>query len=172
MDGLMNKIVIVLDDVRSCHNVGSIIRTAEGLGVSEIYYVGITPHPITQSDQRLPHQIKNIEKQIFKTSLGAEKQITHHYISNIQDCLMLLTNQKFEVWALEIANAAEALPNITEFPAKLALIVGNEVAGIHPKTLALCQKIVMLPMFGQKESYNVSVAAAMAISQIKYKNIT
>ncbi len=153
---MKNKIYVVLDNVRSRENVGSIFRTADAAGVSKIYLCGITPTP--------PHQ------KISKTALGAEKWIPWEYRKQTWKCLLELKNQnsKFKILALEKTKGSK---NIFKFkiPKKysIVLVVGNEVKGLSPKILKYCDKIVSILMVGRKESLNVAVAAGIAIYRLK-----
>ena len=157
------KIYLLLDDLRSAHNVGSILRTAEGLGVHQVYLCGITPYPkLEKNDQRLPYLAEKINKRIAKTALGAELSLKWQYSSSALDTLKTLKAFEVEIVALEQDAKSIAL---NEFHAQsnILLIVGNEITGVSPELKLICDQIVEIPMAGQKESYNVSAAAAMAL---------
>lgn len=160
---MTHKIYLILDNVRSAHNVGAMLRTAEGLGVSEVYLCGITPYPkLKTNDQRPPYLADKITRRITKTSLGAEASIPWSYHIDAQDALNLLKQKKVELIALE--QSPSAVPLNQYLPkGDLALIVGNEVDGVSSELLTHCDQIVELPMSGMKESFNVSAAAAMAL---------
>jgi tRNA G18 (ribose-2'-O)-methylase SpoU len=143
----MKEFYVIVDNIRSLENIGSIFRTADALGVSKIYLCGICGTPPNSK--------------ISKTALGAEKTIPWEYVKQTGRLIDKLKKQGIEITALEQAknsiNYAKYKPN---FP--IALIIGNEVKGISPKTLQKCNKVIELPMLGKKESLNVSVAFGVA----------
>jgi len=164
----MSSVVLIAHNLRSAHNVGSLLRTAEGLGVDTVWLTGYSPYPQRENDYRLPHLVRKMNTQIAKTALGAETMQPWQYQADIISLLAGLKKDGYLLVALEQATDAVAL---AEFPApiRLALIVGREVDGIEPEVLALCDKIVEIPMAGQKESFNVVQAAAMALYQFRFK---
>lgn len=161
-----NKIVIIVNDIRSAHNVGSLIRTADGFGVSHIYFTGYTPYPVTKNDKRLPHISSKITTQISKTALGAENEVFWSHHQNLIDLISKLKSENYEIIALEQNNKSIS---IREFVTQknTAVLIGNEVNGIDPALIELCDKIVEIPMFGKKESLNVVQATAVLLYQIK-----
>jgi len=164
----MLDVILIAHNLRSAHNVGSLLRTAEGLGVGKLWLTGYSPYPQGENDDRLPHLARKIDAQIAKTALGAETTLAWKHR---QDIIALIADVKkagYTVVALEQAPAAVSLPAFAA-PPKIALIVGREVAGIEPAVLALCDFIVEIPMAGQKESFNVVQAAAMALYQFRFK---
>lgn len=161
----MTEIVLLLHNIRSTHNVGSIMRTAEGFGVKEIIFSGYTPHPRQENDPRLPHIITKLEKQLHKTALGAEKIVKNNYLPDPTDILMKLKADNYQIISLEQAKSSQNLKNFTP-SAKIVLILGEEVAGISANLLNLSDVILEIPMVGQKESFNVSVAAGIALYQL------
>ena len=163
----MREIVLVAHNLRSAYNVGSLLRTAEGLGVSKVWLSGYSPYPLSADDERLPHLAQKIDKQIAKTALGAEKFVAWQHEPDITRTIMGLRAEGFTVAALEQAPNATKLPDFQP-PAKLALVVGREVEGIELEILAVCDHILEIPMFGRKESFNVASAAAMALYQIRF----
>jgi len=158
----MRRIVLVAHDIRSTHNVGSLLRTAEGLGVEHVYFTGYTPYPTTEHDMRLPHISTKLTNAIHKTALGAEQLVDWSHQADVAALLADLHSQKFEIVALEQANAAIPLPHYQPTE-RVALLLGREVEGIDPVLLNLADTIVEIPMSGQKESFNVVQAAAMAL---------
>ncbi len=158
----MRQLCLIVHNVRSCHNVGSILRTTEGLGIQKVYLTGYTPYPTTKNDHRLPYLSDKITNQIHKTALGAEQHITWHYIQAINPLINNLKKSGYTVAALEQHPKAVKLINYRP-PNKLALIVGREVDGIETDILKSCDVIIEIPMRGHKESFNVAVAAAMAL---------
>ncbi len=163
----MKHIVLIAHNLRSCHNVGSLLRTAEGLGVEAVWLTGYTPHPTCQNDRRLPHESAKITKQIHKTALGAEDYQTWFYRPEIMPLLEELKSYGYTVAALEQTNKSKPLP-IVKTADKLALIVGREVEGVEESVLNACDAHYEIPMAGKKESFNVTVAAAMALFHIKF----
>lgn len=176
----MPEITLILHNIRSTHNVGSIFRTAEGFGVKEIILSGYTPYPqlpselqrfqkpsrtinnpvkVEPSHGRLPHIAEKLTSQIHKTALGAEKLVPFTHVENIMEWLEQST---IPLVALEQASDSVPLPEFTP-PAKFALLLGEEVHGIIPELLHQADHIIEIPMFGQKESFNVSVAAGIAL---------
>ncbi|MDQ3094228.1 MAG: RNA methyltransferase [bacterium] len=155
-------LVLILDDIRSSHNVGSILRTCDGLGVEEVHLCGITPYPKSEKDDRLPHLAEKTEKQISKTSLGAEKSVKWHYSKDVTKTLDALRNKGYELVALEQTDSSVNLSDYSK-PGKLALLVGNEVTGVSSAVLEICEASLEIPMHGDKESFNVAVAAAIAL---------
>jgi len=162
----MPEIVVIAHNIRSTHNVGAIFRTAEGFGVNHIILSGYTPYPHlgrgnnTQRDPRLPHIAEKLHKQIHKTALGAEDIVpfTQQDIPDVQR----LRNQGFVILGLEQTPDSILLPDYTA-PEKIALILGEEVHGIPADVLSECDACVEIPMRGKKESFNVSVAAGIAL---------
>ena len=163
----MTSLVLIAHDLRSTHNVGSLLRTADGLGIDNVYLTGYTPYPRLPRDERLPHLTQKIDKQITKTSLGAEKSVDWHHQDNIKPLVAGLKKRGFVIAALEQARGSTKLPDYKP-PAKIAIIVGREVEGIEPDILKLCDKILEIPMLGQKESFNVVQAAAIALYHIRF----
>lgn len=161
------KIVVIAHNLRSSHNVGSILRTAEGLGAFKVYLTGYTPYPKTTNDERLPHLSAKISKDIHKTALGAE--ITQNWTHNndVQAVINELKENDFHVAALEQAPNSQNLPDYKK-PGDIAILIGREVEGIEKDILDLCDTILEIPMAGSKESFNVSQALAMALYHLKF----
>jgi tRNA G18 (ribose-2'-O)-methylase SpoU len=158
----MRQIVLIAHNVRSCHNVGSLLRTADGLGIEKIYLTGYTPYPKSKNDSRLPHLAAKIDKQISKTALGAQISVAWSHAVDIDKVVDNLKSSGYRVVALEQAKNSTKLPDFQP-PDKLAIIVGREVEGIEPEILNKADTILEIPMFGQKESFNVAAATAMAL---------
>ncbi len=163
-------IYVIMHDIRSTHNVGSVLRTAEGLGIEHVYMSGYTPYPKGHSgDIRLPHIAHKNHEAIRKTALGAENTVRWSYEPSIKTCIDYLKREGVTIVGLEQATQAKQLHTYT--PDKpIALIIGNEVSGLDQKIMDQCDTIVEIPMLGQKESYNVSVATAMALHWFRYGN--
>jgi 23S rRNA (guanosine2251-2'-O)-methyltransferase len=163
----MPHIVLIAHNLRSCHNVGSLLRTADGLGIERVLLTGYTPYPLSDSDARLPHLAAKLDRQIHKTALGAEKSQAWAHYDTLEMALDELRAQGYSIAALEQDAGAVSLPKFRP-PEKLALVVGREVEGVEPEVLAQCDYILEIPMFGQKESFNVVQAAAMALYQCRF----
>ncbi len=166
---MKREIVVIADDIRSTHNVGSILRTSEGIGVKKVYLSGYTPYPISNKDTRLPHLANKINSRIIKTSLGAEGLVAWEHAENINKLIGELKNQGYIVIAVELTESAKALGSIT-IPNKVAFIFGNERTGIPTKHLELADEIVFIPMLGNKESFNVVQSMAMVLYASRYIN--
>lgn len=155
----MPKITVLLHNIRSTHNVGSIFRTAEGFGVEKIVFSGYTPYPTYDGDRRLPHLAEKISKQIHKTALGATDNVPFEYHD---DVLTWLRSNTLPLVALEQAKSSVNLADFTT-PEEFVLVLGEEVNGVPVELLERCESIVEIPMRGKKESFNVSVAAGIAL---------
>ena len=156
----MAEIIVIVHNIRSIHNVGSIFRTAEGFGVQKIILSGYTPYPRIENDTRLPHIADKLTAQIHKTALGAEKIVPFTYLETLD--LGTLDLAGYRLIALEQDDQSINLRDYDP-PAKIALLLGEEVHGITPELLAQVDDIVEIPMQGKKESFNVSVAAGIAL---------
>jgi 23S rRNA (guanosine2251-2'-O)-methyltransferase len=161
------RLVLIVHNVRSSHNVGSILRSADGLGASKVYLSGFTPYPPKKIDVRLPHIQKRIEKQIHKTALGAEKSLKWAQTDDLPALISKLKEDRFLVAALEQLPSAVPL-NSFKSNQDIALIVGNELTGIDDDILKLCDIYLQIPMLGSKESFNVAVAASISLYHLSY----
>jgi len=163
---MKHRVVLVVHDIRSCHNVGSLFRSAEGLGVDKLYLTGYTPYPKQDHDARLPHLADKISRQIQKTALGAEQTLPWAYYEDSLELLDKLKAEDYEIVGLEQTPTATKINNFK--PRKnVALIVGSEVGGLDKMVLEACDEHLEIPMRGQKESFNVAVAAAIALYHIQ-----
>lgn len=150
----------ILSDVRSIHNVGSIFRTADGAGFTNIYLCGITPEPVDR--------FKKIRPDFAKVSLGAEKSVTWEYVAQSVALIENLKREGWRIFALEQSNHSIPLASLNSRVLqgmrvqRAALVVGSETAGLSPDILELADMIVEIPMFGAKESLNVAVAFGLA----------
>ncbi len=168
---MKKEIYLILDNIRSRENVGSIFRTADAAGVTKIYLCGITSTPSVENPKSQapnPKQIPNSKFQtqnsdkIAKTALGAEKWVPWEYRRDTWRLITELKKMGTNVCALEqTKNSQNIFTYKPKFP--LALMLGNEVKGISPRILKYCDKKISIPMYGKKESLNVSVAAGVAL---------
>ncbi len=158
-------LVLIAHDIRSCHNVGSLLRTAEGLGVKGVYFTGYTPYPMSSADTRLPHIARKLTAQIHKTALGAEDMVHWEHEADVLQIIKSLRSDGYHIAALEQTAESIPLPDFKS-PQKLALLLGREVEGIEPELLKHVDTTLEIPMRGHKESFNVVQAAAMAMYQL------
>jgi len=151
------EVFLILHNIRSLYNVGSIFRTADAAGVSKIFLTGYTPSP--------RDVFGNFRKEISKTALGAEKYMPWQKMSDIGGLTEELNGKKVQIVALEQSEKSIDYRKFRpRFP--IALILGNEVRGISPALLKKCDKIIEIPMRGRKESLNVAVSAGVALFRI------
>lgn len=147
--------LIILDNIRSAHNVGSIFRTADAAGCAKVYLAGLTPGPLDKYGRE--------NKKVTKVSLGAEKSVLWEQVASTADLLGKLKKDGYTILALEQAANSTPLADFSLQPkVKYVLVLGNEPKGIDKKVLEQCDIILEIPMQGQKESLNVSVAFGMA----------
>ncbi len=166
----MRNIILIAHNLRSCHNIGSLLRTAEGLGVNKVYLTGYTPFPTGQAnDPRLPHLALKITKQIHKTALDAENQVSWERVEDIKTVFERLRAEDYQIMAVEQSDTSIALPDFHP-NGNIALLMGREVEGVEPEVLAMCDGALEIPMFGQKESFNVVQAAAMALYHCRFND--
>ena len=157
----MPEIIVIAHNIRSTHNVGALFRTADGFGISKIILSGYTPYPIlSDGDTRLPHIAEKLEKQIHKTALGAERIVPFEYQEELD--LESLRLAGYTIVGLEQSPRSVFL-NQYKAAEKVALLLGEEVEGISDALLAECEDVLEIPMCGVKESFNVSVAAGVAM---------
>lgn len=143
-------LVIVLDNIRSLHNVGAVFRTSDAFLIQKIYLCGITPIP--------PHP------DIHKTALGAEYSIEWIYVESTIEAINLLKKDNFSIWAVEQVEGSTLLDRATINPnEKYALVFGNEVKGVQQEVINLCDGSIEIPQFGTKHSLNISVSAGIVI---------
>ncbi len=155
-------IALILHDIRSAHNVGSIFRTADATGVHHIYITGYTPRP---HDGTRPYTTKP-ERGIIKTALGAEQFVPWSEHKDLFALLATLKKDGVRIVALEQDAHSISFAQY-QAPEHCALILGNEPTGISQDILSHCDDIVEIPMYGQKKSLNVSVAAGVALYALR-----
>ncbi|PIR03259.1 MAG: RNA methyltransferase [Candidatus Magasanikbacteria bacterium CG11_big_fil_rev_8_21_14_0_20_43_7] len=148
-------IVLILPNIRSCHNVGAMFRTADAFGVDKIFLVGYTPTPP--------------KPQIDKVSLGAEQWIPWEQRKDLKRLIASLKKRGVAVIGLEQSETSIRIGALKlDTSGAVALIVGNEVDGIADDILEMCDRVVHIPMYGRKESLNVSVAAGIAMYALRH----
>ncbi len=159
----MNKIndkkeyVLILPDIRSALNVGAIFRTADACGIGEIYLTGITPRPTDKFDR--------IDKDIAKSALGAETFVPWQYRKSVIPLIKNLKKQDYTIVALEQDEKSVDYRKV-KLEGHVVIIVGPEVEGLSKKILKECDIITHIPMYGKKESLNVSVATGIALFRL------
>lgn len=163
------KLRLIVHNVRSSHNVGSLLRSAEGLGLERVHLSGYTPYPSIPGDERLPHLAAHLTRMIHKTALGAEITQPWQHDPDTITLIEQLQQQGYLVIALEQTEEAVALPRLKlNANARVALLVGSEVGGLDTAVLKATDQVVEIPMFGRKESYNVAVAAAIGLYHLRF----
>jgi len=149
-------LVVILDNIRSCNNIGSVFRTSDALLIEKIYLCGITATP--------PN------KDIHKTALDAEKSVDWEYLENTEDAVSKLKNEGYKVYAIEQVENSILLPDFK--PAeneKVAIVFGNEVKGVKQTVVDICDGSIEIPQFGTKHSFNISVSAGIVLWDIFQK---
>ena|SRR3989344_1671409 len=154
---MKKSIYLILHNIRSAENVGSIFRTADAVGVNKIYLTGYTPRPLDRFGRPVG--------KITKTALGAEKSLAWQYEKNISSLIKKLQKKGVKIVAVEQDKKSLDYRKF-KLKSDTALIFGNEVNGIDQKTLNLCDQIIEIPMCGKKESLNVSVAVGVVLFRI------
>ncbi|MHB8652219.1 MAG: TrmH family RNA methyltransferase [Minisyncoccota bacterium] len=149
------EVVLVLCDIRSVHNVGAIFRTADAAGVARIFCVGYTPTP--------KDRFGRMRVDLQKTALGAEKSVAWESCSRATTVVRRLKKEGYLIIALEQDRRSVNYKDAALRNKKIALVVGNEKDGVSKNILDRCDKIVEIPMHGEKESLNVSVATGVAL---------
>ena len=148
-----NPVVVVLDNIRSMHNVGSVFRTADAFLIREIRLCGYTPRP--------PH------RDIQKTALGATESVAWQYFPDPVAAVSSLRENGYTVLAIEQAENSQPLLGLSDrFHGSLAIVLGNEVEGVSNEVLAVCDGCVEIPQWGSKHSLNVSVAAGIVLWEL------
>ncbi len=158
----VREIIVIAHNIRSTHNVGSLFRTCEGFGIQKIIISGYTPYPSIANDTRLPHIAEKLTQQIHKTALDAERLVPfeYHELPPIED----LRTSGYRIVGLEQSDRSVLINQYKPEPSeKIVLMLGEEVEGIEKQFLDQCDDVVEIPMYGQKESFNVSVAAGIAL---------
>lgn len=151
------EVVLILDDIRSSFNVGSMFRIADCVGVSEVFLCGYTPSPFDKFGR--------INKEIKKVALGGEVSVAWKKYFSVIRLVQKLKSEGFEIVSLEQSDNSLDYKKY-KLRAKIAIVVGNEVLGVSKKILKLSDKIIEIPMKGKKESLNVAVATAVALFRI------
>ena len=162
---MKKELYIIALDIRSAYNIGALLRTADGLGISKVYLTGYTCVPYCEENDPYPTKA---QKMIAKTALGAEKNVSWKKISRIENLIEKLKKEKVSLVALEKTDQSIDIKKLEpEFP--LAIVIGNEIRGVEEEVLKKCNQVVHIPMKGKKSSFNVSIASAIALYEILNK---
>lgn len=149
-------IIVVLDNIRSLSNIGSVFRTSDAFRIQSIYLCGITAKP--------PH------REIHKTALSATESVDWEYFKTTEEAILKLKNEGFNVYAVEQVQDSIPLDKLkVSISEKYALVFGNEVAGVEDKIIALSDASVEIPQWGTKHSFNISVSVGIVLWDIVMK---
>jgi tRNA G18 (ribose-2'-O)-methylase SpoU len=152
----MSELVVILDNIRSAHNVGAILRTCDGAGVKKLYMCGITPdgnHP-----------------KVEKTALGAENFVDWEHRPSIGELMDELKEQGYEIFAVEQQEDSVPLHKV-QLPERAALIFGHEITGVSPDVLRTVHQTIEVPMLGKKNSLNVATTVGIVVYYLTLKNL-
>jgi len=145
-------IIVVLDNIRSMHNVGSVFRTADAFLLQGIYLCGYTPRP--------PH------RDITKTALGATETVVWKYFDTTKAAVLELKDEGYEIWSVEQVEKSVPLNKFDASNKKLAIVFGNEVSGVENEILQQSDGFIEIPQMGMKHSLNISVAAGIVLWEL------
>jgi len=146
-------IIVVLENIRSAYNVGSVFRTSDAFLIEAIYITGYSARP--------PH------KEIKKTALGAEESVSWQHFANAGAAIDVLRNEGFKVYAVEQVESSTLLQNLRwDANEKIAVVFGNEVTGVEQSTIALCDGTIEIPQLGMKHSLNIATAAGVVLWEL------
>ncbi len=149
-------LVVVLDNIRSCNNIGSVFRTSDALLVEKIYLCGITATP--------PNN------EIRKTALDAERSVEWKYFEHTEEVVTKLQKEGYKVYAIEQVKDSIMLPDFQPISGeKTALVFGNEVKGVKQSVVDLCDASIEIPQYGMKHSFNISVSAGIVLWDVFQK---
>ncbi|HET8574651.1 MAG TPA: TrmH family RNA methyltransferase [Candidatus Paceibacterota bacterium] len=151
------EIFLILHDIRSMENVGSIFRTADAAGVAKIFLTGYTPAPLDRFGRK--------NSKLSKAALGAEGFVSWERAANVQELLQKLKEQRITCVALEQHDRSVSFWKIPR-GIPLALVLGNEVLGVPEEVISVCDMIAEIPMLGKKESLNVAVSAGVVLYEM------
>ncbi len=150
----MKKTFVILDNVRSVHNVGSLFRTCDAAGVSKLYLCGVTPAPVDRFGRA--------RKDLAKVALGAQNSVAWEHVPTTQEAIAALKKEGVRVVAVEQDARAKAF-KMFSYQKPTVFVFGEETKGLSKEVLQLCDEVIEIPMHGKKESLNVSVAAGIIL---------
>jgi tRNA G18 (ribose-2'-O)-methylase SpoU len=145
----LKNIILILHNIRSMYNVGSVFRSADAFGIKEIWLSGYTPTPP--------------RAEITKTAIGAEEYVQWNDIPDIHQSIQSLKNSGYGIIGMEQTNLSQPLPQYKPTHSKLALLMGSEVTGIEVELLSHLDTVIEIPQYGHKHSLNISVAAGIGM---------
>lgn len=151
-------VIVVLENIRSAYNVGSIFRTADAFLLQSIYICGYTAFP--------PH------KEIKKTALGADETVAWKHFKNATEAIEVIRAEGYKIYAVEQAENSWKLGSFATEDEKIAVIFGNEVTGVEQETIALCDGVIEIPQAGMKHSLNVATAAGVVLWELVRSKIS
>jgi 23S rRNA (guanosine2251-2'-O)-methyltransferase len=146
---------VLLDNIRSMYNVGSIFRTSDSIMIQKLYLTGYTPTPE--------------KKEVRKTALGSTESVEWEYYKDPVELIKKLKSEGIKIVALEITNQSILYTEISKKDFPMCLVIGNEITGIQNNILELCDISIELPMYGIKHSLNVAVAYGIAVYELRRK---
>lgn len=146
-------VVVLLDNIRSTYNVGSVFRTSDGAQIDKLILTGYTPHP--------PN------KEILKTALGSTNSVKWEFHKDALAVIHQLKNEGYKICALELTETPQMYYDVSTQQFPLCLIVGNEITGVSQKLLDECDFAIEIPQYGIKQSLNVAVAYGIAIFELR-----
>lgn len=146
-------VYILLDNIRSNYNVGSIFRTSDGVMIEKLYLCGYTPHPP--------------KKEILKTALGSTESVIWEYVKDPKEVILKLKNDGIKICALELTSKSIPYYKIDSTLFPICLVIGNEITGVSQNLLDLCDFSIEIPQYGIKQSLNVAVAYGVAIFELR-----
>ncbi|MCG3167186.1 MAG: putative TrmH family tRNA/rRNA methyltransferase [Bacteroidia bacterium] len=154
--GKKMPVIVVLDDVRSMHNIGSVFRTSDAFSVEKILLCGITAQP--------PH------REISKTALGATESVSWNYYVTISDAIEALKSEGYKILCIEqVEGSIDLADFVPEQNVKYAVVLGNEVNGVSQSVVDSCDFCLEIPQFGTKHSFNISVTAGIVLYDLTQK---
>ncbi len=145
-------VVVLIDNVRSLYNVGSIFRTSDGVQIQKLILTGFTPRPP--------------RKEIEKTALGSTKSVPWEYLKDPIEAIAKLRHQQYRIFCLELTDESKPYYSVQKSDFPMCLVVGNELTGISNEIVSQCDGAIEIPMFGIKQSLNVAVAYGIALFEL------
>ena len=145
-------LIVLVDNVRSLYNVGSIFRTSDGAMIEKLILAGFTPHPP--------------RKEIEKTALGSTKSVPWEYIKHPIEIIQSLKERGYKICCLELTDKSIHYNDIKTSDFPICLVIGNEISGVSKEVIELCDLAIEIPMYGIKQSLNVAVAYGIAVFEL------
>jgi 23S rRNA (guanosine2251-2'-O)-methyltransferase len=145
-------LIVLVDNIRSLYNVGSIFRTSDGVMIEKLILTGFTSHPP--------------RKEIEKTALGSTKSVPWEYAKHPVEAIEVLKEHGYKICCLELTDKSIPHYNITKAHFPMCLVIGNEITGVSKDVIELCDSGIEIPMFGTKQSLNVAVAYGIAVFEL------